>query len=137
MKPQSDVAAQTKMQVGKDEKTCNECIDLECNSPKDSRSFEASSMTFSSEDRDAIMVQETPFVNTGISLASPGSLTKDGSCGSTIIQASAKSPDQFSFHLLSTSLNEVPSFVDPRKYSPMKMMRIRTQLGRYQETNHL
>ncbi|GMI91400.1 hypothetical protein like AT1G20720 [Hibiscus trionum] len=109
MKPQSDAAAQTKMQADKDEKTCNECIDLECNSPKDSRCFEASSMTFSSEDRDVIMVQETPSVNTCISLASPGSLTKDGSCGSTIIQASTKSPHQFLFHPMSTSLNEVPS----------------------------
>ncbi|KAE8656485.1 RAD3-like DNA-binding helicase protein, putative isoform 3 [Hibiscus syriacus] len=109
MKPQSDVAAQTKMQAGKDEKTCNECIDLECNSSKDSRSFEVSSMTLSNEDRDAIMVQETQFVNTGISLASPGSITKDSSCGSTIIQATTKSPDQFSFHPMSTSLNEVPS----------------------------
>ncbi|KAK8646355.1 hypothetical protein V6N13_120144 [Hibiscus sabdariffa] len=109
MKPQSDVAAQTKMQADKDEKTCNECIDLECNSPKDSRCFEASSMTFSYEDRDVVMVQETPPVNTFLSLASPGSLTKDGSCGSTIIQATTKSPHQFLFHPMSTSLNEVPS----------------------------
>ncbi|XP_039002145.1 Fanconi anemia group J protein homolog [Hibiscus syriacus] len=109
LKPQSDVGAQPSMQADKDEKTCNECIDLECDSPKDSRCFEASSMTFANEDRDLLMVQETPFVNTGITLASPGSLTWDGSSGSTIIQASTKSPDQFLFNPMSTSLNELPS----------------------------
>ncbi|GMI82426.1 hypothetical protein like AT1G20720 [Hibiscus trionum] len=109
LKPQSDVGAQPSMQADKDEKTCNECIDLECDSPKDSRCFEASSMTFSNEDQDLLMVQETSFVNTGITLASPGSLAKDGSSGSTIIQASTKSPDQILFHPMSTSLNEVPS----------------------------
>ncbi|KAK8580754.1 hypothetical protein V6N12_071007 [Hibiscus sabdariffa] len=108
-KPQSDVGAQPSMQADKDEKTCTECIDLECDSPKDSRCFEASSMTFSNKDRDLLMVQETSFVNTGITLASPGSLTKDGSSGSTMIQASTKSPVQFLFHPMSTSLNEVPS----------------------------
>ncbi|KAL4278453.1 hypothetical protein GQ457_03G037550 [Hibiscus cannabinus] len=108
-KPQSDVGSQPSMQADKDEKTCTECIDLECDSPKDSRCFEASSMTFSNKDRDLLMVQETSFVNTGITLASPGSLTKDGSSGSTMIQASTKSPGQFPFHPMSTSLNEVPS----------------------------
>ena len=37
MKPQSDIAVQTSTQVDKDKKTCKEYIELECNSPKDSR----------------------------------------------------------------------------------------------------
>ncbi|KAE8715589.1 hypothetical protein F3Y22_tig00110163pilonHSYRG00265 [Hibiscus syriacus] len=109
LKPQSDVGAQPSMQADKDEKTCNGCIDLVCDSPKDSQCFVPSSMKFANEDRDLLMVQEMPFVNTGITLASPGSLTRDGSSGSTIIQASTKCPDQFLFHPMSTSLNEVPS----------------------------
>ncbi|XVE94397.1 hypothetical protein REPUB_Repub02eG0005200 [Reevesia pubescens] len=109
MKPQSDVAVQTTAQAEKDEKTCKEYIDLECSSPKDSWCFETSSMTFSNEDRDLLMVKETPVVDAGISVASPGSLSKDGNSGSTIIQASANSPDQFLFPpMSSTSLNEIP-----------------------------
>ncbi|XWS24611.1 hypothetical protein CRYUN_Cryun28dG0117900 [Craigia yunnanensis] len=37
MKLKSDVAVQTSVQVDKDKRTCKEYIDLECNSPKDSR----------------------------------------------------------------------------------------------------
>ncbi|KAK8353945.1 hypothetical protein V6Z12_A05G191400 [Gossypium hirsutum] len=110
MKPQSDIAAQTSVQADKDEKTCTECVDLECNSPKDSGCFEASTMTFSNEDQDLLVVKETPVVNAGICVASPGSVTKDANSGSTIIQASINSPDQFLFHpMSSTSPNEVPS----------------------------
>ncbi|KAL1099865.1 hypothetical protein V6Z11_D05G189700 [Gossypium hirsutum] len=110
MKPQSDIAAQTRVQADKDEKTCTECIDLECNSPKDSGCFEASTMTFSNEDQDLLVVKETPVVNAGICVASPGSVTKDANSGSTIIQASTNSPDQFLFHpMSSTNPNEVPS----------------------------
>ncbi|XWS24610.1 hypothetical protein CRYUN_Cryun28dG0117800 [Craigia yunnanensis] len=70
-------------------------------------------MTFSNEDPDLLMVKETPFVDYGISVASPGSLSKDGNSDSTIIQASTKSPDQFLFHpMSSTSLNEVPSIYE-------------------------
>ncbi|XWS14360.1 hypothetical protein CRYUN_Cryun35bG0002700 [Craigia yunnanensis] len=112
-KPQSDVAVQTSVQVDKDKKTCKEYIDLECSSPKDSRDFETLSMTFSNEDQDLLMVKETPFVDSGISVASPGSLSKDGNSGSTIIQASTKSPDQFLLHpMSSTCLNEVPSIYE-------------------------
>ncbi|KAA3490220.1 Fanconi anemia group J protein-like protein isoform X1 [Gossypium australe] len=110
MKPQSDIAAQTSVQADKDVKTCTECVDLECNSPKDSGCFEASTMTFSNEDQDLLVVKETPVVNAGICVASPGSVTKDANSGSTIIQASTNSPDQFLFHpMSSTSPNEVPS----------------------------
>ena len=37
IKLQSDVAVQTSVEVDKDKKNCKEYIDLECNSPKDSR----------------------------------------------------------------------------------------------------
>ncbi|XP_007018074.2 PREDICTED: Fanconi anemia group J protein isoform X1 [Theobroma cacao] len=110
MKPQIDLAIQTSVQVDKDQKTCKEYIDLECSSPKDSRCLETLSMTYSNEDPDLLMVKETPLVDSSISLASPGSLSKDGNSGSTIIQASTKSLDQFLIHpMSSTSLNEVPS----------------------------
>lgn len=110
MKPQGEVAVQTSVQVDKDKKTCKEYIDLECNSPKDSRHFETLSLTFSNEDSDLLVVKETPVVDSGMSVASPGSLSKDRNSGSSIIQGSTKSPDQLLFHpMSSTSLSEVPS----------------------------
>ncbi|XP_022769400.1 Fanconi anemia group J protein [Durio zibethinus] len=113
MKLQSDVAVQTSVQVDKHKKICKEYIDLECGSPKDSRCFETSSITFSSEDPDFLMVKETPFVDSVISVASPGSLSKYGNSGSNIIQASTKCPDQFlSQPMSSTSLNEEPSIYE-------------------------
>lgn len=82
-------------------------IDLESSS---CRCFEASTMTFSNDDQDLLVVKETPVVNAGISVASPGSVTKDANSGSTIIQASTNSSDQFLFHpMSSTSPNKVPS----------------------------
>ncbi|TYG49345.1 hypothetical protein ES288_D10G087000v1 [Gossypium darwinii] len=112
------------VQANKDEKTCTECVDLKCNSPKDSgvfenlkhqtgiidlessscRCFEASTMTFSNEDQVLLVVKETPVVNVGICVASPGSVTKDANSGSTIIQASTNTPDQFLFHPMSSTL---------------------------------
>ncbi|XVE56290.1 hypothetical protein DITRI_Ditri03aG0226800 [Diplodiscus trichospermus] len=110
MKLQSDVDLQTSLQVDKDEKTCKEHIDLDCNSPKRSGYFESLCTTFSSEDPDLLMVKETPFPDSGISGASPGSLSKNGNSDSTIIHASTKSPGQFLFHPMSlTGLNDVPS----------------------------
>nr|KJB24530.1 hypothetical protein B456_004G149400 [Gossypium raimondii] len=92
------------VQADKDEKTCTECIDLKCNSPKDLGCFEASTMTFSNEDQVLLVVKETPIVNAGICVASPGSVTKDANSGSTIIQASTNTPDQFLFHPMSSTL---------------------------------
>ncbi|TYI46467.1 hypothetical protein E1A91_D13G109000v1 [Gossypium mustelinum] len=92
------------VQVDKDEKTCTKCVDLKCNSPKDSGCFEASTMTFSSEDQVLLVVKETPVVNASIYVASPGSVTKDANSGSTIIQASTNTPDQFLFHPMSSTL---------------------------------
>ncbi|KAB2022832.1 hypothetical protein ES319_D07G239200v1 [Gossypium barbadense] len=86
------------VQADKDEKTCTECVDLKCNSPKDSGCFEASTMTFSNEDQVLLVVKETLVVNAGICVASPGPVTKDANSGSTIIQASTNTPDQFLFH---------------------------------------
>ncbi|XP_012466891.2 uncharacterized protein LOC105785368 [Gossypium raimondii] len=92
------------VQANKDEKTCTKCVDLKCNSPKDSGCFEASTMTFSNEDQVLLVVKETPVVNASIYVASPGSVTKDANSGSTIIQASTNTPDQFLFHPMSSTL---------------------------------
>ncbi|TYI60168.1 hypothetical protein E1A91_D10G087000v1 [Gossypium mustelinum] len=71
---------------------------------KSSRCFEASTMTFSNEDQVLLVVKETPVVNAGICVASPGSVTKDANSGSTIIQASTNTLDQFLFHPMSSTL---------------------------------
>ncbi|OMP07585.1 Helicase-like, DEXD box c2 type [Corchorus olitorius] len=123
MKAQSDLTVQTSVQVGTDRNTSKEYIDLECSSPKESRSFETLSTTFSNEDPDLIIVKETPpFGGSGISIASPSSVSKDVNSNSTIIHASTKSSDQFSIHpMSSTSLNEVPSTYESGKmFTPEK-----------------
>lgn len=78
------------------------------------RCCEASSMLFSNEDPELLLVKETPAMDDNNTMASPGSLSKDGNSSSTIFQASTQSPDQLSVHSQSlTNPVRVPSSAQP------------------------
>lgn len=67
-------------------------------------------MPFSNEDPGLSLVKETPGMGDNITVASPGSFSKDGNSSSTIFQASTQSPDQLSFHSRTlANLGTVPS----------------------------
>ncbi|XP_031254651.1 Fanconi anemia group J protein homolog [Pistacia vera] len=110
LKSEGDIVVQASLQVDKDINDCRDYIDLGCSLQKDSRCYEASTMPFSNEDPGLSLVKETPGMGDNITVASPGSFSKDGNSSSTIFQASTQSPDQLSFHSRTlTNLGTVPS----------------------------
>ncbi|KAH9693912.1 Helicase ATP-binding domain-containing protein [Citrus sinensis] len=94
--------------------SCKDYINTQCSLQKSSRCCEASSMPFSNEDPELLLVKETPAMDDNNTMASPGSLSKDGNSSSTIFQASTQSPDQLSVHSQSlTNPVRVPSSAQP------------------------
>ncbi|KAL9448863.1 hypothetical protein AB3S75_010908 [Citrus x aurantiifolia] len=94
--------------------SCKDYINTQCSLQKSSRCCEASSMPFSNEDPELLLVKETPAMDGNNTMASPGCLSKDGNSSSTIFQASTQSPDQLSVHSQSlTNPVRVPSSAQP------------------------
>lgn len=94
--------------------SCKEYINAQCSLQKSSRCCEASSMPFYDEGPELSLVKETPAMDDNNTMASPGSLSKDGNSSSTIFQASTQSPDQLSVHSQSlTNPVQVPSSTQP------------------------
>ncbi|KAL9448862.1 hypothetical protein AB3S75_010908 [Citrus x aurantiifolia] len=112
-KSQDEVEVQEFVQLDR-VSSCKDYINTQCSLQKSSRCCEASSMPFSNEDPELLLVKETPAMDGNNTMASPGCLSKDGNSSSTIFQASTQSPDQLSVHSQSlTNPVRVPSSAQP------------------------
>ncbi|XP_059635149.1 uncharacterized protein LOC132277322 isoform X2 [Cornus florida] len=104
----------------KDIKSCREYIDVEFGTEEDSRCTREIPLDLSPDDPEISVVKETPGIDGSIAVFSPGSFSRGGNSGSTIVEASAEFPDKlllssFSLPNSSTSKSAHSMVVTPER----------------------